>query len=457
MSNSLETISAVDRPNVLWIVADQLRYASLGYAGNDEVVTPNLDRLAQEGTSFSEAVSQYPVCVPFRASLMTGHYSPANGTERHGDFIDPQIATVAKAFEAAGYDTGYIGKWHLAPEVNAAAVTPEGWIGQEYWVHPAFRGGFRRWQGFNISNNYYENYIAAGEKLAPVRLDGYQTDSLTDLLFDQLGGLDGPWFQVIAYESPHPGGGGNPRTPLYPVPEEYERLFDPKRIGLRHNVPEDKRDAARLQLAGYYSLIANLDHNVGRILDYLETNGLTDSTLVVFLSDHGEMGGSHGLRNKQVPYEESVHIPLIWRWPGKVPAGETYAGVACGVDIFPTTAALCGVAPIDSVAGVDHSSACLGEQHDAIRDAVLIQWESPRFSFGDHPYRAIRTRRYTYVAGRDDDFYLLFDRQEDPFELRNLLGEPEGYDLAKGLHERLEQLLLEIEGVLPDFVVNRRP
>lgn len=442
-------------PNVLWIMADQLRYAALGFAGDPNVATPNIDRLAAQGTAFHGAVSQYPVCVPYRASLMTGLHSPANGAERHGDFIDPSLPTVATAMGAAGYRTCFTGKWHLAPECNAAAVTPEGWIGQEYWVHPRFRGGFQRWFGFNISNNYERTYIASGERLEPRRLEGYQTDALTDLLFDHLRQEPGdrPWFHVLSYESPHPGWGGSPRSPMYPAPEAYEAMFDPEAVRLRPNVPEAMAAEARVQMAGYYRLITNLDDNVGRILAFLDEQGWSESTLVVFHSDHGEMGGSHGLRNKQVPFEESVHVPLLWRWPGQVPAGGRYEGLSCGVDIYPTIAGLCGVPMAGPVHGLDHAAVvCGGGSGEALREDVLLQWEAPRFGFGDHPYRGIRTRRHTYVVGRDEAFCLLFDRDTDPYETQNLFGDPAQQALAGALHARLVQRLEAVEGALPVYV-----
>jgi arylsulfatase A-like enzyme len=452
-------VAARARPNVLWIVADQLRYAALGCTGDPNAVTPHVDRLATEGVQCDNAISQYPVCVPYRASLFSGQFAPTNGVERHGDFLDPNATTIAHAFATAGYGTTFTGKWHLAPECGAAAVTPGGWLGQEYWVHPRFRGGFQTWQGFNIANNYYSTYIARGQTITPERLGGYQTDALTDLVMRDLASRppDTPWFHVIAYESPHPGAGGTPRSPGYPVPEVYERMFEPDELELRPNVPRHHEPEARLQLAGYYRLIANLDDNVGRLLAFLDARGLAESTLVVFQSDHGEMGGSRGLRNKHVPFEESVHLPCIWRMPGALPAGRTWSGLLCGPDVHTTTLALAGVEPAGPVAGLDLSAGLRGDPAAAGRDAVLLQWEAPRFAFGDHPYRGVRTERHTYVVGRDAPFDLLFDRAVDPFELDNRFAEPAAAELRARLHARLEALLHEIEGALPPYVVDKAP
>lgn len=160
---------------VLWIIADQLRYQALGFTGDPNAVTPAIDALASSGVSCSNAVTPSPVCTPARAALMTALPGNVSGVERHGDFLDPSMATLATTFVAAGYRTSYVGKWHLAPESGAHMVSAEGWVGQDFWVHPRLRGGFQDWFGFNLSNNYYRTYIASGDKVEPRRLPGYQT------------------------------------------------------------------------------------------------------------------------------------------------------------------------------------------------------------------------------------------------------------------------------------------
>lgn len=408
----------------------------------------------------TDSYSNYPVCMPFRASLMTGQYPHVNGVMRHGDFLDPNARTVAHEFADAGYRTSYVGKWHLAPESGAAMVTPGGWAGQDFWVHPRMRGGFQDWYGFNISNNYYETYVCSGEKVQPRRLEGHQTDALTDLsveyLRDRAADEHGqPWFHVISYESPHPGWGGDPSDGLYPVPPAYRDRFAPSDMQLRPNVPPEHRERAREQLAGYYRLIAHLDDNVGRLLAALDEAGMADDTLVVLLSDHGEMGGSHGLRNKQVPFEESLHVPLLLRWPSRLPAGSTYGHVVSGIDVGPTSLGLCGLPVSDGLGGVDHSSALFTASSEPPRDAVLVQWEDTRFGFGDHPYRAVRTRRHTHVVARDDAWCLTFDHDADPFELENLYWSESDAGLR---HDLNAVLLAQIERCgedVPEYVRRR--
>lgn len=388
--------------------------------------------------------------------MMTAQPGNLSKVERHGDFLPPDTRTVAHAFKAAGYSTSYVGKWHLGPESGAHMVSAEGWAGQDFWVHPWLRGGFEDWFGFNLSNNYYRTYVASGEKVEPKALPGYQTDALTDLSIDYLAercrlGTQ-PWFHVLSYESPHPGAGaGGGIAAGYPVPEPYASSFAPEGVVLRPNVPPSHAHAAREQLAGYYRLIANLDHNVGRLLHRLSELDVRDDTLIVFTSDHGEMGGSHGLRNKQVPYEESLHVPLVFNLRGRLPADRVFSGSISLTDLAPTTLGLVGAEGMAGVNGMDQSRQVSTGEGEA-RSAVLIQWNEPRFDFGAHPYRALRSPRFTYAVGAQPEFCMLFDRAEDPFERKNLFGHPDCSDAQQELHRQLLALLAEAREEPPPYV-----
>ncbi|HUS93515.1 MAG TPA: sulfatase-like hydrolase/transferase, partial [Phycisphaerae bacterium] len=299
-------------PNVLWVFADQLRHQALACNGDPNAQTPALDRIAAEGVVCETAVSHYPVCMPFRAGLMTGQYAHVHGLRVHGDLLAPGSRTVAHAFRQAGYRTSYVGKLHLA-STNSDWTT-----GREFWVHPSLRAGFEDFFGFDIANHYYNTHYCTGETCRGIALDGHQTDGLTDLSLKYLAETalpaGRPWFHVIAYEAPHPGGGnGQNRYMPFPSPAEYEDRFDPAALRLRPNVPDAADAELRRKTAGYYAMTAHLDHNVGRICDLLADAGQLDSTLLVVLSDHGEMLGSHGRFNKEVAYDEAIRIPLIFR------------------------------------------------------------------------------------------------------------------------------------------------
>ena len=309
------------RPNLLWIFCDQLRAQALSCNGDPNISTPHIDRLAREsgGVNFSLACSQYPICSPFRAGLITGTYAHINGLRVHGDLLPPDRRTIAHAFINSGYRTSWYGKWHMASVQGVL-----GWkAGADYWVHPLLRGGFQDWCGFDCSNHYYNTRYSRGTQIdPPIKLEGYQTDALTTLSLEYLnttardlnraGTPPQPWFHVLSVEAPHPGTDldgsfGNP------APPQYTARFDPAKLILRGNVPPAEQPAARQRLAGYYAQIANLDDNVGRILKWLDDSGQADNTLVCFFSDHGEMGGSHGLYEKNDVFEESIRIPVLMR------------------------------------------------------------------------------------------------------------------------------------------------
>ncbi len=449
---------APEKPNVLWIMSDQLRHQALASSGNPNARTPNIDALAAEGVTCDMAVSQCPVCMPFRGGLVTGQYGHVHGLRVHGDLLRPDRRTVAHAYREAGYRTSYVGKLHLA-STNSHWTT-----GEEFWVHPAMRAGFEDFFGFDISNHYYNTHYCTGGTCKGIRIEGHQTDGLTDLALRYLSETafpsEGPWFHVLSYEAPHPGAGNGRNAYMpFPSPPEYEARFDPRDLQLRGNVPDPQDDELRRKTAGYYAMIAQLDHNVGRVLDLLEQAGQKDNTLVVFFSDHGEMLGSHGRFNKEVAYDESIRIPLIMRRPGVIPAGDRYGGVVSGIDIYPTCAGFCGVPLPGDVQGLDQSAAVCGREGPR-RAEALIQWfGETRYGWGDYPYRAIRTTRWTYcVSSREVDernggvFRLLFDNQEDAYQLNNLFGRPEATDRQRELHARLCQAIAESGEDLPGFV-----
>ena len=446
------------RPNVLWIMADQLRHQALACNGDPNAQTPNIDRLAAEGVVCETAVSHYPVCMPFRAGLVTGQYAHVHGLRVHGDLLTPERRTVAHAFQRAGYRTSYVGKLHLAGGVSNWTT------GEEFWVHPWLRGGFEDFFGFDISNHYYNTHYCTGPYKKGIKIDGHQTDGLTDLTLTYLAETaipsGAPWFHVISYEAPHPGGGnGTNRYMPFPAPEEFEARFDPERLRLRPNVPEGDDETVRRKSAGYYAMVAHLDDNVGRILALLEETRRLDDTLVVFLSDHGEMLGSHGRFHKEVAYDEAIRIPLILRLPRALAPGGRYDGIVSGIDIFPTCAGLCGAAVFPDVQGMDLSASLCGREGPT-RSEALVQWlGETRYAWGDYPYRALRTRRHTYCVGTRQAnerhggvFRLLFDNEQDPYQLDNRFARPEARDLPRELHARLCHAIRQSGEAVPDFV-----
>ena len=278
----------VARPNLLWLFCDQLRYHALACNGDRNVPTLNLDRLAGEGVRCTHAVSHYPVCMPFRAGLVTGQYAHVHGLRVQGDLLPPQRRYHSPRVPPVRLP--HLMGGQVAPGRRARRAPLRGWRGQDFWVDPKLRGGFEDWYGFNVANNHYRSYFCHGDEVEPIPLEGYQTDALTDLSLRYLSEFTRtsrrPWFHCLSVEAPRHGIGRDGRDGQ-PAPPEYEARFTPAAVELRGNVPPHLERKARAKLAGYYAMIANLDHNVGRVLDWLEDTGLAESTLVAFFSDHG--------------------------------------------------------------------------------------------------------------------------------------------------------------------------
>ena len=271
------------RPNILWIFSDQQPAYTLGCNGDPNSRTPNLDRLAGSGFNFKNAVSGFPLCCPFRGSLLTGLY-PQHCVPGHEYRMPPELPTAADCFNAAGYDTAYFGKWHL--DGMKEHITPR--VGKRV-IPRERRGRFGRWLGYENNNMQFDCYVHghldAATEVPVTRLPGYETDSLTDYLLDYLrepGREEKPFFAVLSVQPPH-----NP----YLAPAEYQRRYQPQEIKLRPNVAHNPavENKVRHDLAGIYAMIENLDDNVGRIWNCLRENDLDRDTWILFFSDHGDM------------------------------------------------------------------------------------------------------------------------------------------------------------------------
>ena len=404
---------------------------------------------------------------------MTGQYCHKNGVRVNGDILTPDKGTIAHAFRDAGYRTSYVGKWHLAG-VNGAGNF---WAGEDFWVHPSLRGGFEDWFGFDQSTNYAKTLYSQGEFIFPPGiLEGYQTDSLTDLSLTYLNetakDLDYPWFHVISYETPHAGVRDGSKVTMrdwtkppredeywgygHPAPEEYEKLFSADDLILCDDVPVEMEKSVRKKLAGYYAMVKCLDDNVGRLLDWLDDNNLAEDTLVLFFSDHGEQAGSHGKSGKSDLYNKSIKLPFLLRLPGCIPSGKTSDEFISGVDISPSFAGLCDVPMPPDVQGMNLSGV-LQDREGQRRSEVYFQWMGQsRYYWGDFKYRGVKTERYTYCCATDETMCLLIDDLEDPGQMNNLYDDHESRDIQLGLLDRLCDAILSAGENIPDYVLEQQ-
>jgi len=410
-------------PNIIWIFGDQHRAQALSYRGDPNVYTPNIDNLARSGMRFDNAVAGAPWCTPFRGALLTSMYPHQNEVDRTPSQLSPSLPTVAEPFNQAGYHTAYIGKWHLDGSNN-----------REHYVPPQRRGGFQYWMGYENNNNQNECYVYGNESETPVRLPGYETDSLTDMLIQHLGdhvGTDSdyqPFLAVLSVQPPH-----DPYTS--PINPGYNQTnIHPKDIKFRRNVPNVPwiREKAELDLAGYYRMIENLDYNVGCISQALKKMGIDRETYLVFFSDHGDMLGSHAQWGKSSPWEEAIRIPFIiakvgGRYGMKVGCTEA---VINHVDIAPTTLGLCGIPVPTNMIGYDYSAHCIHSdaleykgppKTDEEPESAYLQ-QIPRKLHRhsvNKAWRGVVTRDgWKYVCTPSND-WLLFNTVEDCYEQAN--------------------------------------
>jgi arylsulfatase A-like enzyme len=396
------------RPNILILYPDQLRADAIGCAGNPCIKTPNIDRLSYEGVYFERAYNAYPLCCPFRASLLTGKYPHSHGLHANHHPVPLDQDFLAEILQDAGYRTGYIGKWHLDGGPKHSYIPPG-----------PRRMGFERFIGFNRGHEYFGSiyYRDSEQPLTSKRYEpDFQTDHLLEFLEDcGSDPQDRPFFAEICYSPPHP--------PLE-APPHYLNLYSPDEVPIRPNVPDDPevRKQARNYLARYYGLTTAVDHNIGKVLDWLDKKGLADDTVVIFLSDHGDMVGEHGLYAKKTYHEAAMHVPLIVRYPKRFPGGRRVSSlVDPSVDTMPTLLELCGIDVPEAVQGVSYLPLLEGGT-GAVREAVFYEIckerEGPeRFPV---PERGVRTTDWLYVRN-EQAAKVLFDLNKDPLETNNLV------------------------------------
>jgi arylsulfatase A-like enzyme len=421
--------AAASRPNVVFLLADQWRAKATGYAGDPNVKTPNLDRLASQSVNFTNAISVCPVCCPYRAALMTGRFPTSTGIFLNDAYLPDRELCAAEVFQQAGYATAYIGKWHLDGH------------GRTSYIPPERRQGWQYWKAAECDHTYAHSHYYAGNSSEKRYWDGYdafaETKDAQAYLREHAKDAK-PFILMVSYGAPH--------FPHNTAPQEYQALYPPEKIQLAPNVPKEQQEKARREAQGYYAHCTALDKCVGDMVATLSETGLAQNTILVFTSDHGEMLGSHDCPPwmKQVAWDESAHVPFLLRYPRV--QGQTGRAIRTPIntpDIFPTLFRLAGLSVPKSFEGEDLSGLIRGAVAESDR-AALYMAVSP---FIPRPhgveYRAVRTSRYTYVRSLDGP-WLLFDDRQDPYQMHNLVGNPKHAALEKELDSRLRAELKKI-------------
>ncbi len=292
------------KPNVVFVFADQWRAQDIGYNNNRQVKTPNLDDLARESVMFSNAISNCPVCSPYRASLLTGQYPLKHGVFYNDKPLSPDVLSFAEVYKEHGYKTAYIGKWHVNGHPKGG-TTKEG---RESPVPAGRRQGFDFWK-VNECTHDYNHSIYFDENDEKHTWEGYDAISQTTEAIEYIqNNKENPFLLVLSWGSPH--------APYETAPENYRAMYKPENIVLRDNVPESRHKIARKSIAGYYAHITALDDCILRLRNAIKESGIEKNTIFVFTSDHGDMIYSHDMTKKQKPWEESIHVPMLLRYPG---------------------------------------------------------------------------------------------------------------------------------------------
>ncbi|MDA1314287.1 MAG: sulfatase [Acidobacteria bacterium] len=400
------------RPNVVVLMPDQFRGMDLSVMGNPDVQTPNMDNLASQGVLIENTFANCPVCCPARGTLLTGRYAHAHGVAANDAPLPSNEVTIAEILKEHGYRTGFVGKWHLEGGKRLPGFVPPG----------PRRQGFDYWAANICSHNYWDMEFFRDEP-TPIAMPGYSAETFTDEAIKFLAQeSQQPFCLYLQWGPPH-----NP----YVAPPEYMNLYDLDALTMRGNWKPETPLNSRIDIAGYYSAITFIDHEVGRILKVLEEQGLAENTIVLLTSDHGDMLGSHGHSLKRKPWEESIRIPGILRYPAVIEAGQTASFPLSHVDMVPTLLGLAGLPPKPNMQGHNCTSLLTGATEGEPESAYLQSY-TPTEGNEFPPWRGVRTTRYTY-ARHEDRPWLLYDNEDDPFQMQNLIGLAEHRNLEAEL------------------------
>ena len=440
------------RPNIVFILIDDLRWDELGIAGHPFIKTPHIDRIGREGARFRNAFMTTPLCSPSRASFLTGQYAHTHGITDNTDrsAASHKLVTFPLLLHQAGYETAFVGKWHMGNDDKP-------------------RPGFDRWVSFKGQGTYRDPDINEDGK--SVKPSGYITDILNGYAVNFIQRPHRqPFLLYLAHKAIHPevtqnndGSVNVANSELFIPAERHQNLYAGKPIPHRPNygrTPEGKpalqRQIGNLPplgaatasrdetILGRQRTIAAIEDGVGEILKTLKETGQLDNTIIVFTSDNGYFYGEHGLSfERRLAYEESIRMPLLVRYPKAIKAGTVRDEFALNLDLAPTLLELAGVAVPRAMQGRSLVSLLTGKR-TAWRNSFLIEYYSdkvfPRvLQMG---YQAVRDGRWKYIHYLElDGMDELYDLKADPYEMKNLIHQPTSAQALAEMKKKMERLL----------------
>ena len=440
------------RPNILFIMADDHAAHALSCYGSRLNRTPNLDRIAADGVRLANCFCTNSICAPSRAAILTGAYSHVNGVHNNREEFDGSQPTFPQVLRDAGYHTGVVGKWHLksAP------------VGFDYWKVLPGQGAY-----------HDPEFIEMGER---TKHTGYVTDIITDMALEFMRNRDParPFCLLYHHKAPHrrwepdEAHAGLYADEDIPVPATFDDDYagrgtaahtaemridqDLQPSDVKADPPEGltpeelKHWKYQRYIKDYLRVIASIDENVGRVLDYLDESGLAENTLVVYTSDQGFFLGDHGWFDKRFMYEESLRMPLLARLPGVLPRGKVIEDMVLNVDFAPTFLDLAGAAPANTMQGRSALPVLRGRRPKDWRTSFYYQYYEYPGAHSVRKHYGVRTDRYKLIHYYGDlDEWELFDLERDPHELRNVYDDPAYGDVVQRLTTELTRLRAELD------------
>ncbi len=448
---------AADRPKVVLVLCDDIRWNALSFAGHPHLKTPHIDQLAGEGLFFDNMFCTTSLCSPSRGSIISGLYAHAHGVTSNFIEYPPSLESFPMRLQAEGYSTAYLGKWHMGEEND----------------NP--RPGFDHFVTHKGQGKYFDtefNFNGTDRRV----VNGYYTTVVTDMAEQWIGeqSSDRPYLLMLGHKAPH--------SFYFPEPK-YEHTFDRVEVNYPHSAynlsdkpawirerlptwhgiygplfdyrksfPNDKAEAVvdfAQMVRSYWGTILSVDDSVGRLVKLLRERGELDNTVFIFMGDNGILEGEHGMIDKRTAHEPSIRIPMIIRYPKLTPDGpKRVAQQVLTVDVAPTVLDLCSAEPLEGIHGRSIRQ-MVTQGDDGWRDAWFYHYNYEK----QFPYtpnvRAIRTDRWKYIryphgdGGDDRHMAELYDLEADPEESTNLIADPSHTALVAELHQQLDQLMRE--------------
>jgi N-acetylglucosamine-6-sulfatase len=443
------------RPNFLFVMTDDQNWQALGCAGHPFLRTPNMDRVAREGVTFENAFVTTSVCSPSRASFLTGVHAHVHGVINNEDYKDPaaSIPNMGQLLQAAGYETAFLGKWHMGTFWDAGP-----------------RPGFDHWLSFPIQGEYVDPVL--NENGRTFQAKGYVTDLMTDAAVDWLRtNRERPFCLCLWHKAAHSGFIPADRhkdafaDAVIPEPPNYRDTYAGKPEWLRalrskggrrekfiprmkEPVPADLGlpepwDPDQERTLNYYRTLLAVDESLGRLLETLDSIGRLDNTVVIFTSDNGFFLGAHRLSDKRLMYEESIRIPMLVRYPKRFQAGSRAGGMALNIDLLPTILDLAEAPVPDHVQGKSLVGMMEGRVK-RVRESFLYTYFREEWLPGYPLIHGVRSEQWKYIRAPEfDDIPELYDLENDPLEMRNLAEDAAYGDKVAEMAKELGRLLEE--------------